>query len=375
MGAVFLGITHGSANSERKAGAQEARRSSLWMTGRPLPTCPFGETLDAPTEMTMRGSQFAQLSVFVAVAQEASFTKAAKRLGLSNATLSQAVHALEERLGARLLNRTTRSVSVTEVGERLLTQLRPLLDGFDAAIESVNALRDRPAGHLRLAVSPPVAKFILGPVLARFLKQYPEIAMDISVGAQFMDIVAGRYDAGFNRGDYVPRDMVAVRISETIRYVAVASPGYLRQHGQPHVPADLAGHNCIQFRLPDGALLPWRFSSGGKAFEQHVAGSFETNDPDVVNSAALGDIGIAYTIEEYVHSFLEDGRLVRVLEENVMPPDGAFFMFYPSRRQNPAALRVLIEFLRSNRRSRVDGETHEPAKRGKSSAHSAAAAD
>jgi DNA-binding transcriptional LysR family regulator len=142
----------------------------------------------------------------------------------------------------------------------------------------------------------------------------------------------------------------------------VASPGYLRQHGQPHVPADLASHNCIRFHLPDGALLPWKFSTGGKTLEQHVTGSFETNDPDVVNSAALGDLGIAYTIEEYVQPFLEDGRLVRVLEENLMPPDGAFFMFYPSRRQNPAALRVLIDFLRSNRRSGKDGETREMGK-------------
>jgi DNA-binding transcriptional LysR family regulator len=309
----------------------------------------------------MRGSQFAQLSVFVAVAQESSFTKAAKRLGLSNATLSQAVHALEERLGARLLNRTTRSVSLTEVGERLLTQIRPLLDGFDAALESVNELRDRPAGHLRLTVSPPVAKFILAPVLARFMKQYPDITMEFSVGTQFMDIVAGRYDAGFNRSDYIPRDMVAVRISENIRYITVASPGYLSQHGQPRTPADLANHNCIRFRLPDGVLLPWKFTANGKAFEQHVVGSFETNDPDVVNCAVLGDMGVAYTIQEYVAPFLADGRLVRVLEENMMPPDGAFFMFYPSRRQNPAALRVLIDFLRANKRSHGDGETHELA--------------
>src|SRR5580692_2893293 len=142
----------------------------------------------------MRGTQFAELNVFVAVAEEMSFTKAARRLGQSNATLSQAVRALEERLGTRLLNRTTRRVALTDAGERLLTQLRPALDGFDAAVESVNAFRDRRGGHLRLTMSPPIAKFIVGPVLARFLKQYPEITMEINVGGQFADIVAGRFD-------------------------------------------------------------------------------------------------------------------------------------------------------------------------------------
>ena len=299
----------------------------------------------------MRGTQFSELSVFVAVAEEASFTKAAKRLGLSNATLSQAVRALEERLGTRLLNRTTRSVALTDAGERLLTQLRPLLDGFDAAIESVNAFRDRPIGHLRLTMSPPIAKFILGPVLARFLKQYPEITMEISVGTQFADIVAGRFDAGFTRSDFVPRDMVAVRISEDIRYVVVASPGYLRQHGQPRVPTDLQGHNCIRFRLSDGTFLPWRFHGDDKEFEVHVTGSLDVNDPDLAIDAALGDIGVTYTMEEYVAPSIDDGRLVRVLEKDMMPHAGAFFMFYPSRRQNPAALRALIEFMQSNLRS------------------------
>jgi DNA-binding transcriptional LysR family regulator len=299
----------------------------------------------------MRGTQFAELSVFVAVAEEMSFTKAARRLGLSNATLSQAVRALEERLGARLLNRTTRSVALTDAGERLLTQVRPALDGIDAAIESVNAFRDRPIGHLRLTMSPPIAKFIVAPVLGRFLKQYPDITMEISVGAQSTDIVAGRFDAGFNRGDYVPRDMVAIRISENIRYVVVASPDYVRQHGQPQTPADLQSHNCIRFRLPDGSLLPWKFRADEKEFEVHVTGSVDINDPDLAISSALDDLGLIYTIEEYVCPLIDDGRLVRVLEREMMPHAGAFFMFYPSRRQNPAALRALIEFLQSNLRA------------------------
>src|SRR6266566_139099 len=159
----------------------------------------------------MRGTQFAELSAFVAVAEEASFTKAAKRLGLSTATLSQTVRSLEERLGVRLLNRTTRSVALTEAGERMLRQLRPLLDGFDAAIESVNAFRDRPAGHLRLTLPPPVAKFTLAPILARFRAKYPEITIEISVDVGLIDIVAGRFDAGFRRGNVIALDMIAVR--------------------------------------------------------------------------------------------------------------------------------------------------------------------
>jgi DNA-binding transcriptional LysR family regulator len=299
----------------------------------------------------MRGTQFAELSVFVAVAEEMSFTKAARRLGLSNATLSQAVRALEERLGTRLLNRTTRSVALTDAGERLLTQLRPALDGFDAAIESVNAFRDRPAGHLRLTMSPAIAKFIVAPLLGRFLKQYPDITMEISIGLQFTDIVAGRFDAGFSGREFIPRDMVAIRISENIRRVVVASPDYLRQHGQPLAPADLHNHNCIRFRLGDGSFLPWMFRADEKEFEVHVTGSFEINDSDLAIAAAVSDLGLTYTLEEYVSPLIDDGRLVRVLEKEMMPHAGPFFMFYPSRRQNSAALRALIDFLQSNLRS------------------------
>src|ERR1700719_2090784 len=167
-------------------------------------------------EPTMRGNHFAELSAFVAVAEQASFTNAARLLGLSTATLSQTVRALETRLGVRLLNRTTRSVAPTDAGERLLEQLRPLLDGFDAAIESVNAFRDKPTGHLRLSMPPPVAKFVLAPVLARFLDQYPEINVEMSVESGLTDIVAERFDAGFRRGDLVARDMIAVRATNDI---------------------------------------------------------------------------------------------------------------------------------------------------------------
>ncbi len=299
----------------------------------------------------MRRSQFAELSAFVAVAEQASFTKAAELLGLSTATLSQTVRTLEEQLGVRLLNRTTRSVAPTDAGERLLMQLRPLLDGFDAAVESVNAFRERPAGHLRLTMPPPVARFVLAPVLARFLEQYPDIVIETTVESTLTDIVAGRYDAGIRRGNLVARDMIAVRVTNDMHYLLVASAEYLALHGRPRTPADLQAHNCIRYRLPGGGFIPWVFVVDGKTVEFDISGSVVViNDPELVISAALEGIGIAYLYEEYVASLVADGRLVSLLDKSALPITDGFFLFYPSRRQNPAALRALIEFLRLHAR-------------------------
>jgi DNA-binding transcriptional LysR family regulator len=259
----------------------------------------------------MRGTQFADLNVFVAVADQASFTKAGRLLGLSTATLSQTLRALEHRLGVRLLNRTTRSVALTEAGERLLTQLRPLLDGFDAAIESVNAFREKPAGHLRLVMPPPVAKFVLAPVLARFLEHYPEIVIEATVDSGLTDIVAGRYDAGIRRGNLVARDMIAMRVTNDMHYLVVASPDYLARRGRPQTPADLDAHNCIRYRLPGGGFIPWVFVVQGKTVEFDVEGSVVViNDPELVIRAALEGVGVAYLYEEYVAPLVAEGRLV-----------------------------------------------------------------
>jgi DNA-binding transcriptional LysR family regulator len=303
----------------------------------------------------MRANHFAELSVFAGVAEYSSYTKAARALGLSTATLSQTVRALEERLGVRLLNRTTRSVALTDAGERLLVQLRPLLDGFDAAIESVNAFRDKPAGHLRLTMPPPVARFVLAPILARFLQLYPEIVIEATVESGLTDIVAGRYDAGFRRGNLVARDMIAARVTNDMHYHVVASADYLARRGRPRTPAELHGHNSIRYRLPDGGFIPWMFMADGKPAEFDVEGSVVVlNDPELVISAALAGIGVAYLYEEYVAAHIANGRLVSLLDKSVLPVTEGFFIFYPSRRQNPAALRVLVEFLRS--------ELHRPAR-------------
>jgi DNA-binding transcriptional LysR family regulator len=304
----------------------------------------------------MRGSQFAELSAFVAVAEQASFTKAAEQLGLSTAALSQTMRALESRLGIRLLNRTTRSVAATEAGQRLLAQLRPLLDGFDAAVESVNDFREKPAGHLRLTMSPPVARFVLGPVMGRFLEQFPEIVIEATVESGVTDIVTGRYDAGIRRGNLLARDMIAVRVTDDMHYRVVASPGYLARHGGPRTPAELHAHNCIRYRLPAGGFIPWVFVVDGKEVEFDVSGSVVViNDPDLVIGAVLEGVGVAYLYEEYVASLIAEGRLVSLLDKSALPTTDGFFLFYPSRRQNSAALSALIEFFRSAQRSNVKG--------------------
>jgi len=296
----------------------------------------------------MRGTQFAELSAFVAVAEHASFTKAARQLRLSPATISLTVRALEERLGVRLLNRTTRSVAPTEAGERLLALLRPVLDDFDAAVESVNAFRDKPAGRLRLTVPPPVAHYVLAPLLARFLAQYPDIRLDISVDSAMVDIVAGRYDAGIRVGQHVARDMIAARITDDLRFVAVASPDYFARHAPPRVPKDLEAHNCIRLQWAAGQFLRWEFSVEGKLLEVDVDGSVMMNDLDLAIRAAVDGIGILYVRAEYVAPMLGDGRLVATLDQWMPPPSDGFFLYYPSRRQNPAALQALIDFLRKN---------------------------
>lgn len=238
-----------------------------------------------------------------------------------------------------------------------MNQLRPLLDGFEAAIESINAFREKPAGHLRLTMPPPVARFVLAPMLARFLQLYPEIIMETTVESGFADIVAGRYDAGFRRGNLVARDMIATRVTNDMHYLVVASPDYVARNGRPQTPADLHAHNCIRYRLPGGGFIPWIFVVGGKTVEFDVVGSVVVvNDPELVISAALEGVGVAYLYEDYVADLVAEGRLVSLLDKSVLPVTDGFFLFYPSRRQNPAALRALIDFLRLDRARRSNGE-------------------
>jgi DNA-binding transcriptional LysR family regulator len=299
----------------------------------------------------MRGPELAEMNAFVAVAERCSFAGAAVQLGISRSRLSETIRELEDRLGVRLLNRTTRSVAPTVAGERLLAQIRPLLNDFEAVLNSINAFRDKPAGLLRLTVPPPAASFMLAPLLSRFLRQYPAIDLEVSVDAALTDIVAGRFDAGMRAGDRVERDMIAVRIGEGIRSVVVAAPDYLARHQRPTTPQDLGAHNCICFRFPSGVIVPWQFEKNGRQVEVAVEGRLTVNDPELAIRAALDGVGVLYTALGYAAPEIEAGRLVPLLED-WRTRSAAIFLYYPSRRQVPAPLQAFIEFLRENLQAR-----------------------
>ncbi len=293
----------------------------------------------------MRGSEFGELSAFVAIADHGNFSKAAAFLGLSTSTLSQTIRSLEERVGVRLLNRTTRSVALTEAGAQLLSQIHPALDELGQAVESLTAFRDTPAGVLRLSVASLAVGMVIDPILPRFRTAYPDITLDIVVDDSLIDIVDGRFDAGIRVGTRIERDMIALRVSPDSRLIAVASPAYLAAHGRPATPDDLRTHHCIRFRQTTGAIHKWEFERRGEKAEIAVTGSLITNDLDHVVRAAVDGVGIAYMLEDYMAAHIEEGRLVPILTEWSRPYAG-FHLFYPGRRQMPAKLKALVDFLR-----------------------------
>lgn len=296
----------------------------------------------------MQKSHISAFNAFIAVAEHRNFTRAATTLGISTASLSETIRALEENLGVRLFNRTTRSVAATQAGEHLAERLRPLLAQFDAALDSVNEYRDRPAGALRIIVPPIVASSVIGPLLSRFLSEYPEIRMEIVVSNKLTDIVAERFDAGVRLGPRLEHDMIAMRISGNLEHVVAASPDYLARNGTPALPQDLLHHPCIRYRFASGALLPWRFTVGGKPIELAVEGPLVVNEPTLAVAAAVGGVGIFYGPIERLRHPIARGELVTILRDFVPAPSDAFYLFYPSRRQNPASLQALIDFLKRN---------------------------
>ena len=297
----------------------------------------------------MTGPSLAETSAFVAVLEQKSFAKAAKQLGLSPPRVSEMLRKLEERLGVRLVERTTRSVAATAAGELLLARLRPVLDDYQGAFEALNEFRGKPAGTLRLAVAPQAADLVLAPVLARFLALCPEVTLEVFVVSAPTDIVAGRFDAGIRRRGRLERDMIAVRISAETQTVVAVAPAYLAQRGTPKTPRDLAGYECIRFRVASGALLPWRFRMKRRIFEAHVGGRLIVNTVALGVRAALDGSGLMYLPLAYVASDIAAGRLVTVLDGYALPAD-SFYVYYPSRRQTRAALTALVDFLRNSHR-------------------------
>ncbi len=286
------------------------------------------------------------LTAFVAVAREGSFTRAAAKLGVSPSALSHTLRALETRLGLRLLMRTTRSVAVTEAGERLLATIGPRLDEIEIELASLSALRDRPAGTIRITAGETAASAILWPALARLLPDYPDIRVEITVDYGLRDIVAERYDAGVRLGEQVAKDMIAVRIGPDLRMAAVAAPSYFAGRRKPRTPQELTEHNCINLRLPTlGGLYAWEFEKGGREIRVRVDGQLVFNSTPLIMRAALDGIGLAYLPEDHVRPWLDDGRLVRVLGD-WCPPFSGYHLYYPSRRQVSPAFALLVEALR-----------------------------
>jgi DNA-binding transcriptional LysR family regulator len=256
------------------------------------------------------------------------------------------LRGLEERLGIRLLTRTTRSVAPTDAGERLLATVGPHFDAIEAGLADLTELRDKPAGTIRITSVDHAAQTILWPALARFLSEYPDVRAEISVDNILRDIVAERFDAGIRMGEQVARDMIAVRIGPEIRMAAVATPAYFAQHGKPRTPQDLAAHNCINLRLPTlGGLYAWEFEKGPRAINVRVEGQLTTNDVAVMLRGVLNGLGIAIMLEDVVQPHLDSGALVRVLADWT-PPFPGYHLYYPSRRQQSPAFALLVEALR-----------------------------
>lgn len=286
------------------------------------------------------------LIAFVAVAREQSFTRAAARLGVSQSALSHTVRALEERLGLRLLARTTRKVAPTEAGERLLATIGPRFDEIQAELAALSELRDRPAGTIRITTSQHAAQAILWPALARLLPDYPEIKVELVIEQGLTDIVAQRYDAGVRLGEHLAQDMVAVRIGPDLRMAVVGAPTYFARHPPPRTPHDLTAHACVNLRLPTlGGLYAWEFEKDGRELNVRVDGQLVFNDVPLMLQAAEAGFGLVCTLEDYASRHLDEGRLVRVLEDWCAPFAG-YHLYYPTRRQQTPAFALLVEALR-----------------------------
>jgi DNA-binding transcriptional LysR family regulator len=294
----------------------------------------------------MRREELIDLNAFLVVAEEQSFTRAAAKLGTSQSALSHTMRRLEERLGVRLLVRTTRRVAPTEAGERLLKTLGPALDQISVQLASISELREKPAGTIRITTSEHAARAILWPALNRLLPDYPDIHVELTIEQAFSDIVAERFDAGVRLGESIAGDMVAVRIGPDLRMAVVGSPAYFASCAAPATPHDLGEHRCINLRLATlGGLYAWEFGRDGRELKVRVDGQLVLNNVAMIVQACLDGFGLASLPDDIVADLLAEGRLVRVLGD-WCPPFAGYHLYYPSRRQPSAAFALLVDALR-----------------------------
>ena len=285
------------------------------------------------------------LSAFMAVAEERSFTRAAKQLNISTSGLSHAIRRLEEQIGVRLLTRTTRSVSPTEAGEQLLAHLRPALADIRGTLTTLSGLQAKAIGRVRLLCPRLAAKTVLAPKLGQFARDYPDVELEITTDDSRVDLVSAGFDAGIQFGEYIAQDMVAVRVSPDLRPAIVGAPSYFALHPKPTAPRDVLQHQCIGFRHRGESKYRWEFDKGDQSMAISVSGSLLVDDLDLVIQAALDGAGLAWVAEDRVAPQLASGTLVRVLED-WCPPFPGFYLYYPSRKQQPAALAAVIDAIR-----------------------------
>jgi DNA-binding transcriptional LysR family regulator len=285
------------------------------------------------------------LVAFLAVARAGSFTRAAGQLGISQPTLSHLISGLEKRLGLRLLSRTTRSVSTTEAGERLLQTIAPHFDGIEAGLADLTELRESPSGTIRITTGEHQAETLLMPPISKMLSTYPDLNIEVSVNSGFVDIVAERFDAGVRLGETIAQDMIAIRIGPDMSMAIVGSPAYLTKRRPPRTPHDLADHNCINLRFPTSGILVWDLEKSGHPINARVEGQLTVNNIALARAGALGGSGLAYLPLDYVEKDIRAGKLVRVLA-NWCEPFPGYHLYYPSQRQPTLAFTLLVEALR-----------------------------
>lgn len=294
----------------------------------------------------MKREELSDLAVFLAVAEARSFTRAAATLGTSQSAISQIVRRLEAGMGLKLLTRNTRNVAPTEAGEQLIATLRPAFDDIDARLSALSALRERPAGTVRITSSRHAAEMILWPAVSRLIRDYPDVAVEISIDSHLTDIISDRFDGGVRLGEQIAKDMIAVPIGPELRMAVVGSPGYFAARGRPATPQDLTDHACINIRMQTkGGLYAWEFGKDGRDLAVRVEGPLIVNDVPMILRAAVEGVGLACVMEDQASALIEAGTIVRVLED-WCPAFSGYHLYYPDRRQLPPAFALLANALR-----------------------------